>query len=57
MTKETAEPNFAKIVKVNGQQVLFYIDSDPIYDGKARLNQMIRTEGLEVNLAISGLTF
>jgi hypothetical protein len=56
-TPTPKEPPFAKIVEVDGRQVLFYIESDTVYDGKAKVNQIVRVDGLEINAALHGLTY
>ena len=48
---------FAKIVEVDGEQVLFYIEPDDEADGKEKLHQICRVDGLCGDIALGGLSY
>ena len=45
---------FAKIIEVEGEQVLFYLQPD---DDCEKLHQIVRVDGVCADVAISGLTY
>lgn len=47
--------DFAKIVAVDGQQVLFFVEDDEAHDGCVRLNQMVDFDGVRANIALAGI--
>lgn len=47
--------DFAKIVVVDGVQVLFYTEPDPEDDEKTKLNQITQVDGLVANIACGGI--
>ena len=54
--------DFAKIVLVDGSQVLFFIENDieaeeKTGQSKAKLNQHVRYRGIEANVALGGMTY
>jgi hypothetical protein len=49
--------NFAKIVEVDGEQVLFYLEPDKDEDEREMLNQIVRVDGLCINVALGGFTY
>lgn len=48
---------FAKIIVVDGQQVLFYLSPDNEKDDCETLNQCVRIDGVFANVAISGFSY
>lgn len=48
--------DFAKIVVVDGQQVLFYTEPDPEHDDKTKLNQIVQMDGYTANIAVGGIS-
>jgi hypothetical protein len=48
---------FAKIVEVDGEQVLFYLEPDADEDDKEKLNQIVRIDGMCINTALCGMSY
>lgn len=47
--------DFAKIVVIDGEQVLFYTEPDPEDETATKLNQMVQVDGLIANVAVGGI--
>lgn len=47
--------DFAKIIVVDGEQVLFYTEPDPEDETKTKLHQIAQPDGLVADVALGGI--
>lgn len=48
---------FAKLFDVDGEQVLFYLEPDHDSDGCDKLHQIVRVDGMYIDMALGGISY
>ena len=48
---------FARIIEVDGKQVLFYTEPDHEYDGCELVHQIVNLKGVQADIKLGGVTY
>jgi hypothetical protein len=46
---------FAKIIEIEGQQVLFWVEEDDDHEGCVKMHQMVDFDGIRADITLGGI--